>query len=80
MTTTVVVIIATLCSIVLLYYLYRFIKKRSDENAVEVDFRKENGQVRGYRKDKGGNWVYDETLYLEDGHDFHHDHDLKDDD
>lgn len=73
----VILSVIALCSLILLYYLYRFIKKRSDQNAAEVDFRKENGKVKGYRKDKNGSWVYDETLYLEDGHDFNHDHDFE---
>lgn len=72
------IVISILCLLILLYYLYRFIKKYSNNNT-EVDFRNEDGKMRGYRKNKNGNWVYDETLYLEDGHDFHHDHDLKDD-
>ena len=71
------IVIAILCSIVLFYYLYRYINKRSAKNIVEVDFRKENGKVKGYRKDKNNNWVYDETLYLEDEHYFEDkDHDL----
>lgn len=69
----ILIVIGALCLLILFYYLYRFIKKHSDKNIVEVDFRKENGKVNGYRKDKNGSWIYDETLFLEEEYDFQHD-------
>jgi len=60
----IIIFTGVLCLLILFYYLYRFIKKHSDKNIVEIDFRKEDGKVKGYRKDKNGSWIYDETLYL----------------
>ena len=39
------------------------------KNAIQIDFRREDGKIKGYKKSKKGEWIYDETLELEDPED-----------
>lgn len=52
------------------YFCYHALKDYyQTKNVIQVDFKKENGKIKGYIKDKKGKWVYDETLTLEDSDD-----------
>lgn len=49
------------------WVLYLFLKERYEfKNAIHVDFKKSKGKVKGYVKNKKGEWKHDENLRLED--------------
>lgn len=79
-TKALLIVIGVIAAPIIVVFFYLWIKEYyEDKNAEEFDFREEDGKVKGYRKDKRGNWVYDETLYLEDDLEFNPEQDLKDD-
>lgn len=49
------------------YVLYIFFSERNKfKNAIHVDFKKSKGKMKGYVKNKNGEWIYDDSLHLED--------------
>jgi hypothetical protein len=57
------------------YVLYLFLKEHYlFKNAIHVDFKKRKGKVKGYVKNKNGEWSHDDSLHLEDEADLKDEH------
>jgi hypothetical protein len=65
-TKALVLIIAIIVTPFILYFTFLFVKEYLEmKNAIHVDFKKENGKMKGYQL-KDGKWEYDGSLQIDD--------------